>query len=74
MQVNVSGEESKHGIALDEVNEFLNELKDYENIKIVGLMTMAPLTDDASYIKSIFHDLRHKRRNSTIQFRTCTMY
>ena len=74
VQVNVSGEESKHGIALDEVNEFLNELKDYENIKIVGLMTMAPLTDDASYIKSIFHDLRHKRRNSTIQFRTCTMY
>lgn len=47
---------------LDEVNEFLNELKDYENIKIVGLMTMAPLTDDASYIKSIFHDLRHKKK------------
>ena len=44
LQVNVSGEESKHGIALDEVNEFLKELKAYENIKVIGLMTMAPLT------------------------------
>ena len=37
-------------------------------------MTMAPLTDDSVYIKSIFNDLRHKRRNSTIQFRTCTLH
>ena len=50
LQVNVSGEESKHGIALDEVNEFLKELKAYENIKVIGLMTMAPLTDDLSLI------------------------
>ena len=55
LQVNVSGEESKHGIALDEVNEFLKELKAYENIKVIGLMTMAPLTDDSAYIKSIFN-------------------
>lgn len=61
LQVNVSGEESKHGIALDEVNEFLKELKAYENIKVIGLMTMAPLTDDSAYIKSIFNDLRHKK-------------
>ena len=62
LQVNVSGEESKHGIALDEVNEFLKELKAYENIKVIGLMTMAPLTDDSVYIKSIFNDLRHKKK------------
>ncbi|WP_049390978.1 YggS family pyridoxal phosphate-dependent enzyme [Staphylococcus capitis] len=61
LQVNVSGEESKHGIALDEVNEFLKGLKAYENIKVIGLMTMAPLTDDSAYIKSIFNDLRHKK-------------
>ena len=61
LQVNVSGEEYKHCIALDEVNEFLKELKAYENIKVIGLMTMAPLTDDSAYIKSIFNDLRHKK-------------
>ena len=51
LQVNVSGEESKHGIALEEVNQFINQIKEYENIQIIGLMTMAPLTDDLSYIK-----------------------
>ena len=45
------GEESKHGIALEEVNQFINQIKEYENIQIIGLMTMAPLTDDLSYIE-----------------------
>lgn len=60
LQVNVSGEESKHGIALEEVTEFINKIKDYENIQIIGLMTMAPFTDDGSYIQTLFRDLRHK--------------
>ncbi|MEJ7175311.1 alanine racemase, partial [Staphylococcus caprae] len=52
LQVNVSGESSKHGIDLDDVNSFIEDLKQYENIKIVGLMTMAPFTDDVEYIQS----------------------
>ena len=67
LQVNVSGEESKHGIALEEVNQFINQIKEYENIQIIGLMTMAPLTDDLSYIKNLFKELRHKR-NEIQQF------
>ena len=67
VQVNVSGEESKHGIALEEVNQFINQIKEYENIQIIGLMTMAPLTDDLSYIRNLFKELRHKR-NEIQQF------
>ena len=67
LQVNVSGEESKHGIALEEVNQFINQIKEYENIQIIGLMTMAPLTDDLSYIRNLFKELRHKR-NEIQQF------
>lgn len=67
LQVNVSGEESKHGIALEEVNQFINQIKEYENIQIIGLMTMAPLTDDLSYIKNLFKELRQKR-NEIQQF------
>ena len=33
LQVNVSGESSKHGISLDEVNAFIDEIKQFENIK-----------------------------------------
>ncbi|MDG0819909.1 YggS family pyridoxal phosphate-dependent enzyme [Staphylococcus equorum] len=61
VQVNVSGEESKQGVALEDVNTFIETLEKYENLEVVGLMTMAPLTDDESYIKSLFQSLRNKR-------------
>ncbi|RIL73031.1 YggS family pyridoxal phosphate-dependent enzyme [Staphylococcus devriesei] len=74
VQVNVSGEESKHGIALDEVNDFIEQIKQYENIKIVGLMTMAPYTDDTNYIRQVFKQLREKRdeiKNLTLEYAPC---
>jgi len=61
VQVNVSGESSKQGVSLSEVKAFIEELKQYENIEIVGLMTMAPLTEDEPYIKSLFQLLKTKR-------------
>lgn len=61
VQVNVSGEDSKQGVALKDVNTFIETLEQYENIEVVGIMTMAPLTDDESYIKSLFQSLKNKR-------------
>ncbi|QLK85805.1 YggS family pyridoxal phosphate-dependent enzyme [Staphylococcus sp. 17KM0847] len=61
VQVNVSGEETKHGVTLDEVMPFIEMLQQYEHIRVVGLMTMAPYTDDQPYLKSIFEQLKHKR-------------
>ncbi|HEM6556991.1 TPA: YggS family pyridoxal phosphate-dependent enzyme [Streptococcus suis] len=48
LQVNVSGEESKHGFAVSEIGASLAEISLLENIELVGLMTMAPIdaTDD----------------------------
>ncbi|WP_421432652.1 YggS family pyridoxal phosphate-dependent enzyme [Streptococcus suis] len=48
LQVNVSGEESKHGFAVSEIDAVLAEISLLENIELVGLMTMAPIdaTDD----------------------------
>lgn len=48
LQVNVSGEESKHGFAVSEIDATLAEISLLENIELVGLMTMAPIdaTDD----------------------------
>ncbi len=59
--MNVSGEASKHGIALEDVDQFIDDLKKYDKIEIVGLMTMAPLTDDEAYIRSLFKQLRLKK-------------
>lgn len=42
LQVNVSGEEQKAGFTPEVVLSTINDLKHYPNIKIVGLMMMAP--------------------------------
>lgn len=75
VQVNVSGEESKQGVALKDVNTFIETLEQYENLEVVGLMTMAPLTDDESYIKSLFQSLKNKRdeiKALNLNFAPCT--
>lgn len=61
VQVNVSGEESKHGIAEEDAVSFIEQLADFESIEIVGLMTMAPLTKDNEAIRSNFRRLRSLR-------------
>ncbi|MCO4330842.1 YggS family pyridoxal phosphate-dependent enzyme [Staphylococcus hyicus] len=61
VQVNVAGEDSKHGLSLDEVVPFIENLSNYSHIEVVGLMTMAPYTDDESQLKDIFTQLKSKR-------------
>lgn len=58
LQVNVSGEESKHGIPPEEVLSFARELAEFDKVVIVGLMTMAPYTDDLQIIRNSFKGLK----------------
>ncbi|MCT1904217.1 YggS family pyridoxal phosphate-dependent enzyme [Oceanobacillus sojae] len=58
VQVNVSGEESKHGLAEEAVASFIKELAVFENIRIVGLMTMAPHVDNPEETRPLFKKLR----------------
>jgi pyridoxal phosphate enzyme (YggS family) len=58
VQVNVSGEESKHGLSLDATLPFIESLQEFSSIKVIGLMTMAPHTDDVNKIRSVFKQLR----------------
>lgn len=58
LQVNVSGEESKHGLSQDEVQPFLAQLASFSNIEVVGLMTMAPNVDDEQQIRNVFKQLK----------------
>ncbi|MGG5253028.1 YggS family pyridoxal phosphate-dependent enzyme [Neobacillus sp. SM06] len=61
VQVNVSGEESKHGLHPDEVIPFIEQLQAFDKIGIVGLMTMAPLTNDEEVLRNCFRLLRELR-------------
>lgn len=59
VQVNTSGEESKHGMAPEEVLPFVKELENYPFIHVAGLMTMAPNTDNKNVLRQAFSRLRH---------------
>ena len=56
LQVNISGEESKHGFSKDELLEVLPTLAELDQIEYVGLMTMAPFEADSDELKGIFKD------------------
>lgn len=58
VQVNVAEEESKHGLLVNDVIPFIKSLDKYEKIQVVGLMTMAPHTEDKELIRSVFKRLR----------------
>lgn len=59
VQVNISKEESKHGLEEEEVIDFVKEVSsNYKNIHIKGLMTMAPFIDDEAEIRKVFKGLK----------------
>ncbi len=58
VQVNAANEETKQGLSVDEVVPFVEKLKDFPNIRVVGLMTMAPFTDNESVLRETFSKVK----------------
>lgn len=58
IEVNISGEKSKFGIAVGAVPHLLENIRGFPGIKPVGLMTMAPLEDDPNAARPHFARLR----------------
>ena len=61
VQVNVSGEKSKSGLSPDEVQDFIESLKDYQNVRVIGLMTMAPYEATERELRTYFRTMRELR-------------
>ena len=58
LQVNVSGEESKSGFSENEVMDVIEALSQFNKIRIIGLMTMAPKEAEEQTIRKTFSDLK----------------
>jgi len=58
VQVNVSGEESKHGMNPNDVIKFAREIAEFDKVQVVGLMTMAPFIEDQQMIRNCFKNLK----------------
>ena len=81
LQVKIAAEENKFGLSENEVLNLLGseEIKKFQNIKIVGLMGMATFTDNQEQLqkefemlKSVFDNLTH-RKSSNFNLKTLSM-
>lgn len=57
IQVNVAEEKSKFGLKTEEVISFIESIVHMENIRIRGLMTIAPHIEDKEELRAIFREL-----------------
>ena len=62
LQVNVADEDSKYGIKINEVYDFLSNASILENINIIGLMTMAPYEASTEELRLVFRRLANLRK------------
>lgn len=59
LQVNISGEESKHGFKPEELDDVLPVLSRLDKLVIVGLMTMAPFEASDHDLNAIFKQTKN---------------
>ena len=58
VEVKLSDEESKHGVAPDDLGALVEAIRACPNLKLLGLMTMPPWSDDAETARPYFVRLR----------------
>jgi PLP dependent protein len=61
VEVNVSREASKHGVPPEDVESLMHDVARLEGVRVRGLMTMPPMTDDAEGARPYFKELATMR-------------
>ncbi|MCG0276971.1 MAG: YggS family pyridoxal phosphate-dependent enzyme [Thermanaeromonas sp.] len=62
VEVNVAQESTKFGLFLEQVPSFLKEVVGFDHLRILGLMTVAPLVNDPEEVRPVFRRLRELAR------------
>lgn len=57
IQVNVAGEDTKFGIGPTAVASLVRQVGELANVRLAGLMTIAPFFDDPEQARPVFRDL-----------------
>ncbi|WP_074350432.1 YggS family pyridoxal phosphate-dependent enzyme [Proteiniborus sp. DW1] len=59
VQVNIAEEDSKFGLRKEEVIPFIETIKDFNRIRVKGLMTIAPYVENPEEVRFVFRDLKN---------------
>jgi len=68
IQVNTSGEAQKSGVAYSEAMDLIKSAVALKNIRVSGLMTMAPQTKDKGAVRDCFRKTRELRNQIKAEF------
>ncbi|MFA7572360.1 MAG: YggS family pyridoxal phosphate-dependent enzyme [Lutispora sp.] len=60
IQVNVACEDTKFGIAVEELEKYIDHASKLDSIRVQGLMTIAPYYEDQEKVRPIFKILKRK--------------
>jgi len=58
VQVNIAEEDAKFGLRADEVRSFLVEISEFKNLRVKGLMTIAPFVIHAAEVHPLFVEMK----------------
>jgi pyridoxal phosphate enzyme (YggS family) len=58
LEVNCSAEPTKYGLPAGSVQALVEELRDFDRLELIGLMTMAPIVEDMEETRPFFARLR----------------
>lgn len=61
IEVKTSSEESKTGISPENLDDLIQEIKELENINLLGLMTIGPNTEDEEEVRKAFKLLKEQK-------------
>jgi len=69
LQVNITGESTKYGFSIEELEQQLEKILDLPRLDIRGLMTMAPFTQDTHICRNCFRSLRQLKDRLNQQYK-----
>jgi len=72
VEVKLSHEESKHGVAPEELAALLEAMAPLGNLRVGGLMTVPPWSEDAETARPYFRELRRLRDEHCVRYPTLT--
>jgi uncharacterized pyridoxal phosphate-containing UPF0001 family protein len=64
IEVKLSGEETKHGVAKEDLMDLIGAISGMRNLRLEGLMTIPPYFDDPEMSRPFFRELRELRNKA----------
>ncbi|QSX06883.1 YggS family pyridoxal phosphate-dependent enzyme [Sedimentibacter sp. zth1] len=58
IEMNIGEEDSKFGLKKEDLFDFLISIENLENIKVVGLMTVAPFSENKEDVRWVFKEMK----------------